>query len=148
MARDAGLITPTTLPSRLASLRTFTHVRATAGIQRIESGADAIIVPESNASAAVVLSVWVSSAFAVGAIVVGDSRTADGAGVVDAGVLGAASARGAGANARATINDAVSRSGSRYVYDPKPTSDTSATAAALLNTLALRHAGTERSPHQ
>lgn len=32
MARDAGLMTPTTSPPRLASERTFTHVRATAGV--------------------------------------------------------------------------------------------------------------------
>ena len=32
-ARDAGLMTPTTSPPLLASFRTFTHVRATAGVQ-------------------------------------------------------------------------------------------------------------------
>jgi hypothetical protein len=41
MARASGLMTPTTCPSRLASLRTFTQVRATAGCHVVGSTASA-----------------------------------------------------------------------------------------------------------
>jgi hypothetical protein len=127
MARDDGLITPTTCPLRLASDRTFTHVRATTGVHAILSTAlatpeGAVVIRRATLSAAstplteltVVLPVALSVTFSPALIA---SRVTPVAGSLLAVVPGEA--------------EATLRNGGAYCQTPMLAVSTTATAAAL-----------------
>ncbi len=133
IARADGLITPTTSPPRLASLRTLTQVRATAGVHVMLS-----MVPAADTA---MLSVRVTGAADVG---ISEVPTALGAGATPSLL---ATRSNATDSALGRCISWTAR-GDPYRHAAAATETESNTAAAERHTAGDCHVGVGNTPHQ